>query len=633
MDLFDCHFRCCTTDRHSSTRDEIVPARDADASKDRHEVFQSLDGVPNLIPNDIIVRLAGKCDANDQRIADTSAIVAAAAQVDPPRIGAIDSTGSLGPLNIGDQEQIKLTRSRSRLASWTGLSQNQRGIEMGEILDFYQEQALWIEQLRWRCGKCHQSCLCPSCSSGPSGHPHGARRCGTLPALQHGPCQEASCAASCGEFQMRNLHEVNGTMIKPVCEKEMVSYVELLRRWEAERLGVSALRGRPVDAFVSHWWGEEFPHLVDTLKRFADTRCATWFRLPCRRLRSPLSWCFWICAFANNQYAIENALGDGDVYDTAFFLALKSSAEVVAVLDSTGEIYKRIWCAFELFVAKVVLKDQDVEVVLANPHGVLTLGDASPADKQFLNELITSVDLAHAGASVEADKVMILRAVEAANYRLRDLNDVLINLTASCSCAIRAREAYFIFCVGLIPCLSGVMAYHLMRGVLTTRPYLFFESSHGRWPPLVICCIASLACGFCVWRWRTTMQRLLASEISQKVRSRVVRRCTRTCVLLSSLAMLAMLAWAPISVELLDKSLFNRIVLGNVIIFTSLLVLAGYPLMRRWLPVDLRRRLEDPLFAATRQKRLERLELMAAMSVVQRHNMALTRPSQGEDST
>lgn len=245
---------------------------------------------------------------------------------------------------------------------------------------------------------------------------------------------------------MRNLYEVNHEMIMPACQEDHVSYVELLRR----RASCSAeLQGSAVQTFVSHWWGEQFPKLLQTLAMFAETRCAP---LPWRACTSnkqaPFTWSFWICAFCNNQYAVEHAVcsdveaGTSSleaVMSSAFATALMSDTvqDVLAVLDRDAKIYSRIWCCFELFFAVKVLPERrgkELEVFIGNELGVISSG-CGPLQcfgcrgkLDDLAALISNVKTEEADASSQQDKDMILQAMREAGTTNKELDGVLRDL-------------------------------------------------------------------------------------------------------------------------------------------------------------------------------------------------------------
>lgn len=120
-------------------------------------------------------------------------------------------------------------------------------------------------------------------------------------------------------------------MIKPATVHEKCSLVELM-----------ATMSQPPLWFVSHWWGEPVCEFVKCLVAHARDRQL-----------SGQSACYWICAYANNQWRLGDALTK-DPSDTSFHKAIRLTSGTLSVVDKGGEIYQRIWCHYE---AHVTLQD------------------------------------------------------------------------------------------------------------------------------------------------------------------------------------------------------------------------------------------------------------------------------------
>lgn len=283
--------------------------------------------------------------------------------------------------------------------------------------------------------------------------------------------------------QMRNLYEVNKEMIKPACALDRVSYVEhIVRRQRTPAVG------REVEVFVSHWWGEEFPKFMRALDRYARVRSASqasWRRavfivclvfvvapmiisgvvsalgledtlhtdrqfnpasvlnmlivmatpvvlvLTHKPKLDPMETSFWICAFANNQFAVGHAIGEnGDVMTSSFASALQASAckQVAVILDSEITIYRRVWCAFEFFFAKVLLPQKmskHMEISMIDEHGVVSDGDASRPTIRGLRKAIKDVKIAEASSSRPEDKSNIFGFIESEQACTEDLDEQL----------------------------------------------------------------------------------------------------------------------------------------------------------------------------------------------------------------
>ncbi|CAE7247159.1 unnamed protein product, partial [Symbiodinium sp. CCMP2456] len=293
----------------------------------------------------------------------------------------------------------------------------------------------------WRCGICHKSCCCEEClepeptqeagtrtqeegeDEGTSEDNFAGEVVGQIGAVfadierkvaeekrawricfnrfkpeTHGRCSHCGAEGGPGRWEERNLYEVVEHMVKPICAQLRVSYVELLRRGpEGEEM-----EGVKPDTFVSHWWGEEFPKFVRTLTCFAEARSR---RLPwtvCTTPhRNPKTWAFWICAFANNQYAIEHALGDFSsdvtprtaVMTSAFATALDAVSDVVAVLDDRAIIYTRIWCCFELFSVARLIPERDLAEFL-KPRDLtkIAMSSATPLSQAARRRILADLN-------------------------------------------------------------------------------------------------------------------------------------------------------------------------------------------------------------------------------------------------
>ena len=53
---------------------------------------------------------------------------------------------------------------------------------------------------------------------------------------------------------------------------------------------------------------------------------------------------YWVCAYANNQWALDDALTE-DPGETSFHKAMALADGTVSVLDKEGKVFERIWCA------------------------------------------------------------------------------------------------------------------------------------------------------------------------------------------------------------------------------------------------------------------------------------------------
>jgi len=165
------------------------------------------------------------------------------------------------------------------------------------------------------------------------------------------------------------------------------------------------------------------------------------------------NWTFWICAFANNQYKLEHALGkNGNLESSAFATALRSEIEsVVCIIDPKCVIYTRIWCAFELFYVKCVLRhEKQLPMVLINEKGVISEGGLSGTVMHDIQLAIKNVRTAEAEATEESDKQKINEYIRERGHSYAELDDTLKDLTNlgldNASLRRRALLIFFFLC-------------------------------------------------------------------------------------------------------------------------------------------------------------------------------------------
>jgi hypothetical protein len=112
----------------------------------------------------------------------------------------------------------------------------------------------------------------------------------------------------------------------------------------------------------------------------------------------PEDTAYWVCAYANNQHRLgdeipSNMDADGLVR-SSFYRALMSASVVgvLAVVDSRGTVFSRIWCCFEMYLALVADRDGQHEM-LFDAYTALPDGRAvGLSDGQAAVDLLATVD-------------------------------------------------------------------------------------------------------------------------------------------------------------------------------------------------------------------------------------------------
>lgn len=104
---------------------------------------------------------------------------------------------------------------------------------------------------------------------------------------------------------------------------------------------------RPANIFISHSWAEGFLAFVANLESGAGGS-----QRPLRK-----DDVAWICTFAVNQNAnISEELGSNPE-ESPFAKVMREALEVVVVFNDTVDLYSRVWCCFEMFLALEWQKD------------------------------------------------------------------------------------------------------------------------------------------------------------------------------------------------------------------------------------------------------------------------------------
>jgi len=134
----------------------------------------------------------------------------------------------------------------------------------------------------------------------------------------------------------------------------------------------------------------------------------------------------WVCAYANNQHELADAIPEhAPTSETAFAKSINRSQGVLALPDAKGIYFTRAWCAFETAMALSADRDDfPYEVAAADPEDVnkvhvlvdgLGTGDADAEDKAkrekhfppALRDRASKFDFEQAEASRKNDLVRI----------------------------------------------------------------------------------------------------------------------------------------------------------------------------------------------------------------------------------
>jgi len=250
-----------------------------------------------------------------------------------------------------------------------------------------------------------------------------------------------------------SLYDTNKYVIRPFTEEKQQSFVSCLP---------STAGPQPPRFFISHWWGQPVTDFIRCIEQFVsdfsendDEHDKDDRRGGGMTSDTPL----WICAFANNQWALG---GDNtqDPKDSGFIKAMQvTQGRTITILDKEGVLFSRIWCVYELFLTLIDARQEKERedtadglwaVYTAFPHtydyryirrqekrqavGIIPGGATSDVgncianearERPFPFELITkslSIQVEDAVASKEPDRVHILNSIRGSTRAV--INDV-----------------------------------------------------------------------------------------------------------------------------------------------------------------------------------------------------------------
>lgn len=173
-----------------------------------------------------------------------------------------------------------------------------------------------------------------------------------------------------------SMHDVVDTIIKPKTADTGMGYAMLLNQDKPLRAKV----------MVSHAWNANYSHFLESLKQSGN--------------EGP----FWICAMSmcqNNDtedVTIEKQLGP-DPHFGPLATVLKQADSMIAVMTSDCDIFTRLWCVYEIFIAITLNIPVTLESFNENT-GNLVLDSTEKA-----------VDTSQAMCGYEGDKMMIYREI------------------------------------------------------------------------------------------------------------------------------------------------------------------------------------------------------------------------------
>ncbi|CAK9068655.1 unnamed protein product [Durusdinium trenchii] len=191
----------------------------------------------------------------------------------------------------------------------------------------------------------------------------------------------------------RSMYYVCSNIVKPLTELHKMSLVELVGP-------------RQMEWFVSHYWGMSVRHFGEAIRKHAISSS------------SDFDWRevgYWICTFSNNQWHVEEELGDGHWQSSSFYLALRSPEckGTAMIIDELVLPLQRIWCLFEVYhTIRLSGSGSFQGLLLCTSTGVLQEGKAGTDVAVAVAQRAAELDTRSASATAEEDRQMIHRLIE-----------------------------------------------------------------------------------------------------------------------------------------------------------------------------------------------------------------------------
>ncbi|CAE7624209.1 unnamed protein product [Symbiodinium sp. CCMP2456] len=187
----------------------------------------------------------------------------------------------------------------------------------------------------------------------------------------------------------RNLYYIDSNIVRPLTSELKLSLAEVLGPCQ-------------VSWFVSHFWGTRFTYTCEALRRHAEAVVVS--------DHAGTSWesvSYWICAFSNNQYCIDEELGKSH-YESSFYLALHSSSVqgTCMILDEHALPLTRSWCLFEVLQTMNLEKKRTdfVGLQFCTNTGVVNFGRATTEVALNIGKRLVHLSLADADATCSQDR-------------------------------------------------------------------------------------------------------------------------------------------------------------------------------------------------------------------------------------
>eukprot|EP00811_Abedinium_folium_P035444 NODE_8234_length_1512_cov_5.241877.p1 GENE.NODE_8234_length_1512_cov_5.241877~~NODE_8234_length_1512_cov_5.241877.p1 ORF type:complete len:410 (-),score=75.62 NODE_8234_length_1512_cov_5.241877:241-1470(-) len=194
--------------------------------------------------------------------------------------------------------------------------------------------------------------------------------------------------------------EVVNAIVRPECAASQKPYAWVLNRGHLEKCEV----------FISHAWAECFEEFCESIRSV--------------RGRIGPDPKLWICAFAlwqpptrEQSAEVAKQLGD-DPLQAPFTTALRSSRTFLVVRNANLDMYSRVWCVWEIFLAETLGKTGPESLVIAGrnppsyrpeaPVDVRSCESSVPADKTKIMDYITN-DMDRSGSMVHKVNDCVMR--------------------------------------------------------------------------------------------------------------------------------------------------------------------------------------------------------------------------------